>query len=62
MAKILTTEERERLQTILAKPKADRTRDEAIEALILAFGTDPVQAAFIVSIERGEIEGDIVEL
>jgi hypothetical protein len=64
MAKILnlTTEQRTRLEAILAKPEAEQTRDEEIEALVLAFDMPRGRAEFIVGIERGEIEGDVIAL
>jgi hypothetical protein len=62
MEKILTTEEATRLRAILAKPKSEQSRDEQIEALVLAFDMNPGRAEFIVSIERGEIAGDVIEL
>jgi hypothetical protein len=62
MAKVLTAEEEERLDELLAKPKADRTDAEAAETLILGFGMDHIKAAFIVAIERGKSQGDSVEL
>jgi hypothetical protein len=62
MAKVLTltTEQRARLEAIQAKPESEQTREEQIEALVLAFGMDPGKAEFIVGIERGEIEGDVI--
>jgi hypothetical protein len=62
LAKVLTTEEETRLLAILAKPKEEQTREEQIDALVLGFNMDPGRAEFIVGIERGEIDGDVIEL
>jgi hypothetical protein len=57
-----------RLAELLAKVTGDTadypglSDDEAAEVYVLAFGMDPIQAAEIVAIERGEIEGDVIAL
>jgi hypothetical protein len=64
----LNEEQLDRLQALMAK-RTDPTDpalpgltdEEAEEALVLAFGLDPVTAAEITAIERGQIAGDVIE-